>query len=510
MDTSLKGYIELIKATDQILPKLLPARFQAENDFLFLHSWYSIFDIEGRYLYVSPTAAQLLGSPPEQVIGKHWSEMGFTEPVMNRLEEAIRAVVETKERIEASSEDTVMSPGQYFRHIFFPLCESGEVVAVGNLMVDMTNLRTTEEYLRSSMEEQRQAEESLRRSEAKFDKAFYANPNPMTIMASSNGQYIDVNAAFSDLVGYSREELLDGVVKPEVWQDSEQQHKAVEGMKNTGGVKNLGMTATTKSGKTKDVMASSQFIGSGEARAIMTSMTDVTEKKALQADVARLDRLNLIGEMAASLSHEIRNPLTTVRGYLQMIGQKDAKYAKQFQMMIDELDRANGIITEFLSLAKNRLVERSKQDLNYIIHSIRPLIEADAMLQGKSIVLELAEGLPFCLLDAKEVRQLVLNLVRNGFEAIQPGKAVYIRTYTADNKVILSVRDEGPGIPEHIFANLGMPFNTSKENGTGLGLPVCYRIVERHEASMDVHTGQEGTEFSVRFDPAFEPPGHYF
>lgn len=261
------------------------------------------------------------------------------------------------------------------------------------------------------------------------------------------------------------------------------------------------MTATTKSGQTRDVVTSSVYIGSDEPRNIMTSMSDVTERNALRADLTRLDCLNLIGEMAASISHEIRNPLTTVRGYLQMIGKKDTQFKNQFAIMIDELDRANDTITEFLSLAKNRHTERSNQKLNDIIESIRPLMEADAVSQGKSIITELLEDLPWTGLDDKEIRQLILNLVRNGLEAIEPGKRVYIRTYVEENKVVLAVQDEGKGIPSHILANLGMPFNTSKENGTGLGLSVCYRIVKRHGAVMKVYTGPDDTDFIISFQP---------
>lgn len=498
----LQQYIELLQTLDQMLQKLIPGELQEGEAFFLMNNNCTIFDKECRYLYVLPYGARLLGLTPEQLTGKHWSDLGLPSTIMSGIEKAVRTVIETKEMIQTDSKDSEASPPQYLRRIFFPLCESGEVVAVGQLTVDMTTLRTTEEHLRISVEEQHQSEESLRRSEAKFDKAFYANPNPMTITASGNGRYVDVNAAFVDLVGYSREELLDERAGPDIWQDDKQRDKAADGMKSAGGVKDLGMTATAKSGKTKDVVASSTFIGSGEARDIMTSMTDVTEKKALQFDIARLDRLNLIGEMAASLSHEIRNPLTTVRGFLQMIGQKESQYKKQFEIMISELDRANGIITEFLSLAPNRHVEGSEQNLNHIIESLWPLMEADAVSQGKSIVAELSAGIPFCRLEGREIRQLILNLVRNGLEAIQPGKTVYVRTCLEGNKVILSIRDEGQGIPEHIHAKLGIPFNTTKENGTGLGLPVCYRIVERHAAIMDVHTGPDGTEFFIRFDPA--------
>lgn len=494
MNTPLQQYINLLNTTDQMLKKLIPAELQKENDLFFVNHQYSIFDTQGRYLYVSAFGLQSLGLTLEQMIGKHWSELELPEALTSGMKDAIRITIETKEKVEVGGEDTTTTLPQYFYQVFFPLCESGEVVAVGNLTVDMTTLRMTEGHLRASRENHQQ-------SEAKFDKAFYANLNPMTITAISNGPYLDVNTAFAELVGYSREELLDGTDRPDIWQDVDQRQKPEDGVNKPEGLKDHEMTATTKSGQTRDVVTSSVYIDSNETRDIMTSMTDVTERNALKAHLIRLDRLNLIGEMAACISHEIRNPLTTVRGYLQMIAQKETQFKNQFGVMIDELDRANGIITEFLSLAKNRPIERSNQDLNVIIKSIQPLMEADAVSQGKLISTELSEGISWACLDDKEIRQLILNLVRNGLEAIEPGKKVYIRTYVQKSKVVLAIQDEGKGIPTHIYANLGMPFNTSKENGTGLGLPICYRIVERQEAVMDVHTGPDGTEFIISFQP---------
>jgi two-component system, sporulation sensor kinase E len=501
LNTSLQQYIDLLNTTDQMQKKLVPAELQKENDLFFVNHRYSIFDTQGRYLYVSAFASQSLGLTSEQMIGKHWSELGLPEALTSGMKEAIRIIIETPKKVEIGGEYTGITLPQYFYQIFFPLCEAGKVVAIGNLTVDMTALRMTEDHLRVSRENQQQSEKSLRQSEAKFDTAFYANLNPMTITSTGNGPYLDVNEAFSELVGYSREELLDGIERTEIWQDVEQRQKAEDGLNHSEDLKDQELTATTKLGQTRDVVTSSVYIGSDEPRNIMTSMSDVTERNALRSDITRLDRLNLIGEMAASISHEIRNPLTTVRGYLQMIGKKDTQFKNQFAIMIDELDRANDIITEFLSLAKNRHIERSNQKLNDIIESIRPLMEADAVSQGKSIITELSEDLPWSCLDDKEIRQLILNLVRNGLEAIEPGKRVYIRTYVEENKVVLAVHDEGKGIPPHILANLGMPFNTSKENGTGLGLSVCYRIVERQEAVMKVYTGLDGTDFIISFQP---------
>lgn len=228
---------------------------------------------------------------------------------------------------------------------------------------------------------------------------------------------------------------------------------------------------------------------------------DVTSRKKLEQSVSRLDRMNMIGEMAANVAHEIRNPLTTVRGYLQMMLTKGdfVLYKERFELMIDELDRTNSIIREYLSLAQNKLVELQKKDLNSVINSLLPLLEADAIARSIGITRELGD-IPFLYLDENEIRQLLLNLVRNGLEAMPQGGILHISTCQDNNEVVLAIRDQGCGIPTHILENLGTPFQTTKENGTGLGLPICYRIASRHDATINVETSQKGTTFLVHFN----------
>ncbi len=224
------------------------------------------------------------------------------------------------------------------------------------------------------------------------------------------------------------------------------------------------------------------------------------KQKEIEKQIARLDRLNIIGEMAAGIAHEVRNPMTTVRGFLQMLAKKEknSSHVSFYNIMIEELDRANGIITEFLSLAKNKAVNLKFSNLNQIIEAIIPLIQADARISNKSIVLELSE-IPDLLIDEKEIRQVILNMVRNGLEAMEEKGEVRVRTYCEENLVVMAIADQGSGIKTEILENIGIPFQTTKDNGTGLGLPVCYSIAARHNAKIIVDTGPKGTEFFVKF-----------
>jgi len=246
---------------------------------------------------------------------------------------------------------------------------------------------------------------------------------------------------------------------------------------------------------------SSLFFNSDGKPASMDGIVrDVTKRVLLEQDVARLDRLNIAGQMAANLAHEVRNPLTTVRGYLQLMGtrQEFQHFKGQFIMLLEELDRTNGIITEYLSLSKDKMVDIKRRSLNDIISAIYPLIQTDAAASNIEVRLNLANP-PEIFLDDKEIKQLLLNLTRNAIAAMPDGGLLEIETAADDAEVSLTVRDQGPGIAQEVLQNLGKPFLTTKEGGTGLGLAICYRIVSRHNAKLSIATGQSGTAISIRF-----------
>jgi signal transduction histidine kinase len=230
---------------------------------------------------------------------------------------------------------------------------------------------------------------------------------------------------------------------------------------------------------------------------ILQYISEQTEK------MTRLDRLNIIGEMAAGIAHEVRNPMTTVRGLLQFMGKKKefSSHEEKFTLMIEEIDRANQIITEFLSLAKNKAMNFTESNLNDMIGDIHPLLQADALRNNCDIKISLDDTIPTVLLDQNSIRQLILNMVRNGLDAMPTGGLLHIFTEWKGTKVFLSIKDHGMGIALEDREKIGTPFFTTKDNGTGLGLAVCYRIVQRHAAILSVKSEPgKGTVFTVEFD----------
>ncbi|MDF9408163.1 PAS domain S-box protein [Pelotomaculum isophthalicicum JI] len=382
-----------------------------------------------------------------------------------------------------------------------PLFDSeGNLVGAIESIRDITERKQSEKDLRK-ITERKQMEETLRLSEERFFKAFNAGPNPLAISVIANGRLINVNNNFINLFGYSRQEVIGNtVIDLNIYVDLADRAKIIRTVMEQGVVQNLEVNFRMKSGEVLTCLFSAEIIELNGEQCLLSVINDITERKQIEKEMARLERLNLVGEMAAGIGHEIRNPMTTVRGFLQMYKRKDsfAQYKDNFDLMIEELDRANSIITEFLTLARNKPVDLKSQNLNHIVRTIFPLIQADALNTDKNIELDLVE-IPDILLDEKEIRQMVLNLVRNGLEAMTAGGKLIIRTLIVNDDVVLLVRDQGGGIAPDIIEKLGTPFFTTKEYGTGLGLAVCYSIANRHNAKIEVDTGSTGTTFSVRF-----------
>ena len=250
--------------------------------------------------------------------------------------------------------------------------------------------------------------------------------------------------------------------------------------------------------------------GRKEVEMVISYVKDITEWKAAEITMMGqieqlrqvINKSDLIGEMAAGIAHEIRNPMTVIKGYLQFFSKKIAgNMSEQFNVVLSELDRVEQIISNFLSVAKNKAEAPKYQDLNQIIKEVAPLIFADAINQGINLNVKLADQLPELLLSTTEIKQLILNLTRNGIEAMEQHGTLTIKTRHEEDKVYLYISDCGCGISKEWQKKMFVPFSTTKENGTGLGLSVCSSIVGQHNGIITVQSTEgEGTTFIIRFN----------
>ncbi|MFD5023129.1 nitrogen regulation protein NR(II) [Paenibacillus sp. NPDC058367] len=240
---------------------------------------------------------------------------------------------------------------------------------------------------------------------------------------------------------------------------------------------------------------------SGLTSGVVLIAQDITDEVKLRSELDHVERLSLVGQMAAGITHEIRNPMAVVRGFLQLMREKSSDdLDSYYQIVLEELDRANSIINDFLSLAQSRISDKEKVLLHRVIEEVSPLLWADANLRGQSVELKLNASIHELELNVREIKQLILNLGRNGMEAMGSKGILTLETHSTQEQVELIVRDRGIGMSDSQREKLFSPFFTTKREGTGLGLSLCLSIVERHNGKITVDSVEgEGTVFTISF-----------
>lgn len=235
-------------------------------------------------------------------------------------------------------------------------------------------------------------------------------------------------------------------------------------------------------------------------------------------------RLAALGTMAAGLAHEIRNPLAGIKGAAQLLqGEGDPQQLAEFlQVIVDETDRLNNVVTQFLDYARPFELRTAPSDLNALVRRTLDLVAAEDLPPALRIEPDLAQDLPTIEVDPDKVRQVLLNLVHNAVQILGSQGRVHVRTRLTQvraragrtvDAVELAVEDDGPGIAPEDMDKLFIPFFTRRQDGTGLGLPICRRLVEAHGGEILVRSRPgQGATFLVRLPVqprlhAAPPPG---
>ncbi|MEG6523086.1 two-component system sensor histidine kinase NtrB [Desulfotomaculum sp. 1211_IL3151] len=213
-----------------------------------------------------------------------------------------------------------------------------------------------------------------------------------------------------------------------------------------------------------------------------------------------LEKIKLTGELTAGIAHEIRNPMTTVRGLLQFLMKKreHPDLETDFGIMIKELDRVNFIITEALLLDPTIVVNLKLQNLNVILKELSSQIIAKARDFNSDVAFEMCV-IPDLFLNKQEISKLILQLSQNGLEAMPTGGVLTIKTFMQHREIVLAIQDQGMFIKPEVLERMGTPFFSTKDQGTGLGLAVCYSIAARHHAFIQVESAPTGTTFLIYF-----------
>lgn len=227
---------------------------------------------------------------------------------------------------------------------------------------------------------------------------------------------------------------------------------------------------------------------SGDVFDVILASRDITERLRQQEYLVHSEKLAVIGQLAAGVAHEIRNPLTAVKGFVQVLRSDfDAYSQSSYDIVWSELTRIEEITSELLLLAKPQKAEFNTVNLVPVMKHCVTLLEGQA--HKRDVYFDLAwNHAVYVDCNENQIRQVFVNLLKNAVESMEDGGVITIAARLVEDVVTISIRDEGVGIPEELKASLGDPFYTTKEKGTGLGLMVVYNILKEHQGSIEIHS----------------------
>lgn len=234
------------------------------------------------------------------------------------------------------------------------------------------------------------------------------------------------------------------------------------------------------------------FNEDGSRQGLVIIGRDITEKKEMalkltetEERLRRTEKLSIVGELSASVAHEIRNPLTSLKGFVQLLQMEDEKHQFFYQIMLDELNRINDIVGELLLLAKPQLLKYTNADLQKLLNDVISLLTTEASLYNVQIESLFPENAMWIECEPNQLKQLFINVIKNSIEASHNGGMITIALEQLEkSQALITIKDNGSGISKERLEKIGEPFYSSKEKGTGLGLTVSFKIVQSHQGTI--------------------------
>lgn len=376
--------------------------------------------------------------------------------------------------------------------------------------------------LRDISERKRQ-EARLRQSGEELRLIFEFAPTAMTT-TDLKGRILRANHAFAELLGYPVEQLLGlrhvDLMHPE---DRERGAVALQEAIAAGGERQLELRYGRADGSEMTALHYSAAVTDGDGRPQMV-ITEIADRSALLAAnreaedlrerLTHASRIGQLGEMVSGIAHEVNQPLTAIANYasacrrlLQSGQATPADLVEPLEKIAGQAERAGQVIRGLRSLARRKEGERQQLDVNQLVREVLPLVEFDARQSGVRLRTFLGEGLPPVHVDAVQIQQIVLNLIRNAIEAVSSGGSgdiVDVVTSLVDpQRVEIHVADRGPGVSAEAAARLFEPFYTTKPQGMGLGLSICESIAGAHGGELSYYCNEySGATFALRLPPA--------
>jgi two-component system, sporulation sensor kinase E len=339
-------------------------------------------------------------------------------------------------------------------------------------------------------------------SEHRYNSLFDLNPEGVFVIGP-NRNFIKANQSIEKITGYTFEELqsmpyTDLLKETEVERSLSFLVRVMQGET----IKHP-LTIYHKDGHDVELeITSIPYSIKNNITAVIGIAKDMTAIKESQEYKQRAQTLAYVGELAAGLAHEIRNPLTSIKGFAQLLNSQDETNETNhfLGIMLRETERINFIISQLMILARPHMIIKKDHDLNALINRSLKFMVDEGDFHTTALQLNLSDHPVYFHCEENLMTQLFLNVFKNSLEAIPNWGTITVTLTHSDESIQISIKDDGPGIPDDILPMLGQPFYTTKESNPGLGLMICYQIVENHGGKIHIESKEGcGTTVSIEF-----------
>ncbi|MFB6365612.1 ATP-binding protein [Paenibacillus elgii] len=339
----------------------------------------------------------------------------------------------------------------------------------------------------------------------RFAGIFLRDVNLGVMLINTEFELIDISDMACRVLGLEREKVLHQALDS-IFADLPAEHWLVQQSILNGMVVRNRALSWTNNQERYELLVDSSVLRDEDERIVGAYIIfkDVTNLRSLEEQVQRSDRLAMIGQIAAGTAHEIRNPLTSIKGFLQVLRKTFQEQGMEREdgytvVMLKEINRINELVNEFLLLGKPKHVTYGEVDISEVLRDILPIINNEAILHRVVVQYESLYGLPYVVADREMLKQVFLNIGKNGIEAMGEGGILTIseKLDVEGRSVNIEIHDTGPGIPAYVIDKIFDPFFTTKAEGTGLGLSVCHRIIHDIGGHIRVSSKGYGTTFTV-------------
>ncbi|MGG1675679.1 PAS domain S-box protein [Neobacillus sp. NRS-1170] len=447
-----------------------------------------LVDMDNRFIRVNRMYTKIFGYTEEDIIGKRFTEFPNPDIVVKIIEavklgKAFHNIVTQRFHKDGSVLDIAVSYSP-FRN------SNGDIIAIMAIYRDVTEHLNTERELKRTRE---------------LYKLITENTSDMIKVYTKDKKILYASPSHEKGIGFTPEQLVgrnvDDIIFPE---DKEYFETVVQNLIDTGEPQLFEIRIKTGD---NDVIFSETNISpiyneQKEIDSFVAVGRNITDRVKNDDALRNLDRLSIIGQLAAGVAHEIRNPLTSLKGFSKLLKSTSEKSKQEnyLSIIMNELDRIDMIVNEFMSLAKPQAIQFEKENLIGILDSTINVLHPQALLHN----VQIKKAYPLddieLLCSPHQLKQVFVNFLKNAIESMPNGGNVHINIQKIEDKrVLVSFRDEGVGIDTELMGFLGTPFYTTKDKGIGLGLTVSNKIIQEHNGIMKIES-QSGVGTIVKVE----------